>query len=419
MKILNFGSCNIDYVYSLEHFVRKSETVSAEKMATFIGGKGLNQSIAVKRSGAEVFHAGQVGEDGEMLKKALVEAGVNVTMLKTVSVPTGHAIIQVNSCGENCIIIFGGANQTIEKNYIDSVLEHFNSGDCIVLQNEINNLDYIIDSAFKKGMNVFLNPSPINEQIKQLDFNKVSTLILNEVEALDITGQKEPEKACEYFKANYPKLKVLLTLGSNGSVFFDCVSGEYIYQSTFSVEVKDTTSAGDTFTGYYVSGIQKGLSVKEAMRLASAASAIAVSKNGSSVSIPTIDEVNEKLSSLEEGTQFYIKQQKLKTAIEGYIESNLNSASLSELSKRLAYSVSYTAATVKRVTGKTFTELLEHYRQEKAALLLKTTDLPIEEIITSIGYNNKSFFRRKFLKAFGCTPFQYRTKQKGKNINVR
>ncbi len=150
MKILNFGSCNIDYVYSVLHFVNAGETLSADGMSTFIGGKGLNQSIAVARSGAEVFHAGQIGPDGEMLRNALTDSKVNVYKLKTVIEPTGHAIIQVNSQGENSIIIYGGANKAIERTYIDEVLGNFSADDCIILQNGINNLDYIIDRVYKK-----------------------------------------------------------------------------------------------------------------------------------------------------------------------------------------------------------------------------------------------------------------------------
>ena len=123
MKIINFGSINIDHVYGVEHFVRPGETLESESYALFSGGKGANQSIALARAGAEVIHAGKVGADGAWLKTKLQESGVDVSLVEMVDLPTGHAVIQVNSEGENAIIIHGGANRSVSKANIKKVLD--------------------------------------------------------------------------------------------------------------------------------------------------------------------------------------------------------------------------------------------------------------------------------------------------------
>ena len=106
MKILNFGSLNLDYVYSVEHFVMAGETISSSSRDTFCGGKGLNQSVAAAKAGGNVFHAGNIGAEGGMLRDMLESAGVDTHLTKEVGVPTGHAIIQVNEKGNNCIILY-------------------------------------------------------------------------------------------------------------------------------------------------------------------------------------------------------------------------------------------------------------------------------------------------------------------------
>ncbi|MBS7359242.1 MAG: ribokinase, partial [Oscillospiraceae bacterium] len=140
MKILNFGSCNIDYVYSLQHIVKIGETETTHTLETFPGGKGLNQSIAVSRAGSKIYHAGCVGNDSKMLTDILQKNGVDISFIKTVDTKNGHAVIQVSSKGENSIFLYPGANEMITKEYVDTVLEKFDADDITILQNEINNV---------------------------------------------------------------------------------------------------------------------------------------------------------------------------------------------------------------------------------------------------------------------------------------
>ena len=407
MKLLNFGSCNIDYVYQLDHIVLAGETQSSLNVQVFAGGKGLNQSISVSRAGSEVYHAGAIGKDGKFLSNLLKENGVNVDYLKTVEEKTGHAIIQVAKSSENSIFIHSGANASIDKKYIDLVLSNFSKGDFLLLQNEISNVDYIIDKAFEKEMIIILNPSPINDKINKIDLNKISYLILNQTEAQAITGHKEEASALEYFKNNYPELKVVLTLGKSGSVYQD--KKQKYYQASYKVKPIDTTAAGDTFTGYFVSGLIKGNPLRSVMSYASLASAIAVSRNGAAPSIPLLLEVEKSVSTItlqEEN----LEEKSIKQTIEYYIEKNLATASVKELAVKLGYSIVYTGFMVKKLFGVTYKELLMEKRLNKALELLTASDLSISEIISVVGYENQGYFRKKFIEKYGKKPLQFRNK---------
>ncbi len=289
MKLLNFGSCNIDYVYSLHHVVAPGETEATDSLHIYSGGKGLNQSVAAARAGAEVYHAGCIGEDGDFLAQLLRENGVNVSYLKRVKEKNGHAIIQVTEAGENSIFLYPGSNAMVTFADIDEVLSHFDEGDFVLLQNEISNVPYIASCAHERGMKVILNPSPINEAIKEIDLNKLSYLILNEIEAQMITGETSAEAALSHLLRDYPSLEVVLTLGKRGSIYQG--GGKRVYQPAFVVEVKDTTAAGDTFAGYFVAELLRGAPVKAALEIASCASAVAVSRHGAAPSIPKKEEV--------------------------------------------------------------------------------------------------------------------------------
>ena len=197
MKVLNFGSLNIDYVYTVDHIVRGGETISSEKTETFPGGKGLNQSIALARAGVPVYHAGAVGEDGEMLLELCRANGVDTRFIRRTEGRNGHTVIQVDRNGQNCILLFGGSNQKQTKEHIDEVLSHFEAGDMLVLQNEVNHLDYLIDRAWERGMVIVLNPSPFDDKLKACDMTKVAYFLVNEVEAEQMTGESDPAKQPE------------------------------------------------------------------------------------------------------------------------------------------------------------------------------------------------------------------------------
>ena len=289
MKILNFGSLNIDLVYSLDHIVLEGETISSHSLEKFCGGKGLNQSIALARAGAAVYHAGRIGQDGKMLKDYLEQNGVDVSLVEYSAVNTGNAIIQLDKKGQNSIILYGGANREIDESYAARVLAHFNSGDILLVQNEISCMKYIMEEAYKKGMRIALNPSPMDETILELPLHHVEWFILNEIEGCGISKKTEANDMMDEILKKYPQSKVVLTLGKDGVVYKDknCELKHGIYK----VEVVDTTAAGDTFTGYFLAAVLQGLELSEALKNASLAASLAVSKKGASISIPTIKEV--------------------------------------------------------------------------------------------------------------------------------
>lgn len=293
MKVLNFGSLNMDLVYQMDHFIRRGETFAAARLDKFPGGKGLNQSIALARAGAQVFHAGNVGADGELLVETLRDAGVDTSCIRTVEEVTGHAVIQVDSRGDNSIILYAGANAAVTVRQIDTVLREFGSGDYLILQNEINSVKEIMDRAFEKGMIIVLNPSPMNSAIRQLPLEKVSFFLLNEIEGEELTGKAEPEEILDELLTKYPSARVVLTLGGKGSVYAE--AHQRIRQDIYEVEVVDTTAAGDTFTGYFISTFINTGSCREALDVAARASALAVSRKGAAPSIPALEEVKGML----------------------------------------------------------------------------------------------------------------------------
>ena len=299
MKVLNFGSLNIDYVYDVDNFVRKGETISSKGLNVFCGGKGLNQSVALARAGADVYHAGMIGKDGIFLVDFLKNSGVNVdNILIRDDIRTGNAIIQREISGDNCIILFAGANRSITRDYVDKVLEKFGRGDYIVLQNEISELPYIVESAHRQGMKIVLNPSPMDEKIGELNLSYIDYFLLNETEALKLSGiDKFDSKKCMSGLVNtYKGAGVLITLGDKGAIYSD--GNIFVEQKAVKTKAVDTTAAGDTFTGYFVNGILGGKEIKEAINEATIAASIAVSRIGAAPSVPAMNEVKERLKNL-------------------------------------------------------------------------------------------------------------------------
>ncbi len=295
MKVLSFGSLNIDYTYKVDHFVQKGETLSSESLQVFSGGKGLNQSIALAKAGAEVYHAGAVGEDGMFLLKMLQDAGVDTACTKVLSdVRTGNAIIQNDKDGDNCILLYGGANQAITKEQVDEVIAKFGAGDYLVLQNEINELGYLMTKAHEAGLKIVLNPSPMNAKILALPLQYVDYFLLNEVEATQIlswNAEEDMDALAAALAAKYPGSTIVLTIGSAGAIFSN--GDKQFRQPAFRVKAVDTTAAGDTFSGYFIAGLLNGLSEEMAMERAAKAAAIAVTRLGAAPSIPTPDEVDK------------------------------------------------------------------------------------------------------------------------------
>ncbi len=291
MKILNIGSLNYDYVYTVHHIVNPGETILTTKMETFCGGKGLNQSVALARAGEKVFHAGMIGIEGELLLNTCKENNIDITYIKPLNEKCGHTIIQVDENGQNCILLYGGSNRSLTEEYVDSVLKCFEKGDWILLQNEVNLLSYIIDKAYEIGIKIALNPSPFNSALNECDLSKVSLFLLNEIEGEQITGKSKTNEILDTMIAKFKEAQIVLTLGSQGVIYRDKTLE--CSHDIYRVPVVDTTAAGDTFTGYFIYAILHKLSISDALELSSKASAIAVSRPGATASIPYMSEVRD------------------------------------------------------------------------------------------------------------------------------
>lgn len=296
MNVVNFGSLNIDHVYAVDHFCRAGETIHTKSYTQNAGGKGLNQSIAVSRSGQKVHHAGLLGPEGTRLAELLSGSGVDLRYLKHTDVPQGHAVIQVQPDGQNCIFLYGGSNQAVTPQEIDEVLMQLNAGDYLLLQNEIANLTYLLRAAARRGLRIVLNASPISDELLNADLSGVDWLVVNEIECAAMAGCGDAQAGYETLKQRYPSLGILLTLGSEGSVSWK--DGTEVWQCAYPVKAVDTTGAGDTFMGYFVGCLAQGMERQTAMQYASMASAISVTRPGAAASIPLMDEVRAAVEAL-------------------------------------------------------------------------------------------------------------------------
>ena len=293
MNILNFGSLNIDYTYRVDRFVAPGETRQSRELVTGAGGKGLNQSVALAMAGATVYHAGLIGEGGAFLRKALSDSGVDCGYLAESAEPNGHAIIQLEDGGQNCILLYAGTNHALTEAYVDRVLAHFDAGDILLLQNETNLVGYLIEKAAAKGMRVALNAAPMTDEVKAYPLDKLTWLIVNETEGAALSGKTDPQQIADAIVAQYPQLALVLTLGADGVVYRQ--GALELYVPARRVEPVDTTAAGDTFTGFFLAAIADGSDAAYAMTFAAAAAALAIQKPGASASIPTLEEVLKAL----------------------------------------------------------------------------------------------------------------------------
>ena len=289
MRVLNIGSLNLDYVYNLDHIVQPGETEASYELNVHLGGKGMNQSVALAKAGVDVYHGGMIGEDGQPFLDACKEFGVHAEYIRQIDTKSGHAIIQIDKHAQNSILLYGGANQQLTSEYIDTVLADFGAEDILLLQNEVNMLPYIVNRAYEKGMTIALNPSPFNEKLHAVDMGKISIFLLNEVEGFQITGLKNPDDIIAKLLEMYPQSKIVLTLGQDGAVYAD--QEQKHFQPVFKVNAVDTTAAGDTFTGYFLAGLCEGLPIPEVLKMSAKASSIAVSRAGAVPSIPFREEV--------------------------------------------------------------------------------------------------------------------------------
>lgn len=292
MKFLNYGSINIDLVFSVDHVVQPGETISSSALTKSAGGKGANQSAALAKAGAEVYHGGKIGSDGVFLVDLLNGYGVDTSFVRHYEGATGQALIQLDAQKQNAIVLFGGGNVEITKEEIDETLTHFSLGDMLVLQNEIVHTGYLIEEAKRKGMSVCLNTAPFDEKILALPLEKVDVLVLNEIEGAALAKTNTGSSFTQVLEAlvsAYPHSEIVLTVGKGG-VYYGYQEIR-LYEPIYDIPVVDTTAAGDTFVGYFLTARSLGYGVQDSLRLSCKASGLAVSRSGAMQSIPLKSEV--------------------------------------------------------------------------------------------------------------------------------
>ncbi|MEG1525659.1 MAG: ribokinase [Clostridia bacterium] len=295
MRILNFGSLNIDYTYRVDHFLQPGETKASKSLMINCGGKGLNQSIAAAKAGNNILHAGLLGRDGDMLRDKLCESNVDVSFLIRSEGLSGNAIIQVDDAGQNCILLFGGTNRALTHALIDDTLNQFDHKGLVLLQNETNLVGYMIEQAAARGLKVAFNAAPMEHGVLEYPLDRLDWLIINEVEGKQLACCNCEDDILPILSARYPHCGILLTLGKRGSVYHNSM-GTW-RAASYAVKAVDTTAAGDTFTGYFLYGMLNDFSPAEALRLATTASALCVQRTGASDAVPEMAEVRAAMAS--------------------------------------------------------------------------------------------------------------------------
>lgn len=295
-KLTVLGSINADHVISVPYFAKPGETLSGENYRIAYGGKGANQAVAAARLGAKITFIGCIGSDdiGKTMKHAFEQDGIDTSHIATISQKmTGIAFIQVAQSAENSIVIAPGANAYLDEKIIHQNENQIAQSDCLLMQLEtpIPAIEKAAKLAKKYGVQVVLNPAPAQPLPDSL-LSQIDIITPNETEAEILTGvrvtdEQSAVKSAEIFHQKGISC-VIITLGAKG--VFISRNGENRMIKGFSVQAVDTTAAGDTFNGGFVTALLEGQSFEEAIRFAQAAAAISVTRAGAQPSIPTKQE---------------------------------------------------------------------------------------------------------------------------------
>ncbi len=301
-NLVVLGSVNADHVLRVPSFPRPGETLLGGGYQVVAGGKGANQAVAAARLGAKVSFIACVGDDafGQQMVQHFQQEGINISaVMIEKGANTGVAMIQVTPEGENSICLSPEANQLLNAQRVAAHTELLRQADYLLLQLEtpIEGIMAAINIAKSSGAKVVLNPAPAqslpDELVAQLDM-----ITPNETEAEMLTGVRVDSTAAAQAAADVLHNKgvptVLITLGARGVwVSHEVGHGENI--KGFSVKVKDTTAAGDTFNAALLTALLERQFLDHAITFAHAAAALSVTKAGAQTSIPYREEVEKFL----------------------------------------------------------------------------------------------------------------------------
>ncbi len=285
--IWNLGSINLDNFYHLAHLPGPGETITADRFHQGLGGKGANMSVAAARAAAHVAHVGAVGADGKWAAERLLEYGVDVRHIALVQVPTGHANIHVDQQGENNIVLMGGANLMISEQIIGGALAEAGPGDFLLMQNETCGQAFAAQTAKTLGLRLAYAAAPFSADAVMALMDQIDLLVMNAVEAAqlqDATGQDISDLAVD---------DVVITLGAEGCRWVSNKGKTDQSFDAYSADPVDTTGAGDTFTGFLIAGLDRGLPMRDAIDLGMRAGALMVAREGTADVIPDLKEIQD------------------------------------------------------------------------------------------------------------------------------
>lgn len=285
MAVWCFGSINIDLFYDVPHIPAPGETLAARSMLRGLGGKGANQSVASAKAGVATHHIGAIGPDSDWVIERLESYGVDTGHIALLDTPTGHAVINVATDGENAIVILPGANAAQSAERLEAALATASGGDILLLQNEANLQVEAAKAAKAKGMRVVYSAAPFDAGAVEAILPHIETLLMNEVEA----AQLEASLGITLYELEVPQ--IVITLGAKGARLIDTRSGDAFDLQGHKVDAVDTTGAGDTFAGYLAAGLAEGTAPQQAMELAGRAAALKVTRKGTADAIPSRAEV--------------------------------------------------------------------------------------------------------------------------------
>ena len=283
MTIYNLGSINIDHIYLMPHLVMPGETLAASDYQAALGGKGANQSIAIARAGSNVIHGGMINISDEDWLDSMAEAGVDIRhIIRSDDMPTGHAIVAVDEGkGENQIILSPSANAAIPNDLIGDLLKEAQPSDWALAQNETNQTTYFLKQAKAKGLKICYSAAPFVAEVTAELLPIVDLLVVNEIEAKELSDHLGEDINVEH---------LIITKGADGADYFH--QGSHHHIPAVPANAVDTTGAGDTYLGYVLAGLDQGMAILDAMKLAAKAAAFQVERHGASDAIPNRNDLD-------------------------------------------------------------------------------------------------------------------------------
>lgn len=287
MTVFNLGSINADLFYRVPHLLAPGETLASTKHSRGLGGKGANMSVAIARAAARAVHIGAVGSDGRWAVERLLEYGVDTRSIVELDTVTGHAVIMVDDQGENAILIHPGANRALTETHIASALGAASEEDFFLFQNETSGQVEGATLASAKGMRVVYAAAPFDAKAVEAVLPMLDILVVNAVEAQQLTDE------LGVALADLPVRDVIVTLGGDGCRWINTDEGTEQTFPAIPVTAVDTTGAGDTFTGFLVAALDRGLPMEQAISLGQQAGAIMVTRHGTADVIPDLKDIQD------------------------------------------------------------------------------------------------------------------------------